>query len=194
MRYNKKWSEGELELLEILVNNCPSEMITAKINKFNRKQQTGITRTKNAVEVKINRMGYSHVATEDNMSAKEWARSLRLNPYRVQGWIRKQGLKAIKGCNYWIISRDNMTEFAICKPELLAVISKDILLYYFGESLTHLILSNKEKSPPTSVRYKIKRTDTGRIYESLTKASIDLGMSRHSVRDEAKRNGWLQFA
>jgi hypothetical protein len=194
MGSNKAWSEGELELLEKLINTCPTEMITDKINKFNRKHKTGVTRTKNAIEVKINRMGYSHIATEDNMSAKEWARALGLKSHRVQGWIRKVGLGAIKGCNYWIISKENMIEFAKRKPELLAVVSKDILLYYFGESLTDFILSNKEKSPPVSVRHKIKRTDTGEVYESLTKAAKDLGMNRHSVRDEAKRNGWLKFA
>jgi hypothetical protein len=36
--------------------------------------------------------------------------------------------------------------------------------------------------------------DTGLIYSSLTKAAKDLGMNRHSVRNEAKRNGWLRFA
>jgi hypothetical protein len=193
MASNKAWSESELELLEILVNIYPPEMITGKINKFNRKHKTGVTRTKNAVEVKINRIGYSQLATEDNMSAREWARSLGVNSYRVQGWIRKQGLQAIKGCNYWIISKNNMIEFANKRPELLAVVSKDILLYYFGESLTHFILSKNKMSPPMSVRYKIKRTDTGLIYSSLTKAAKDLGMNRHSVRNEAKRNGWLKF-
>jgi hypothetical protein len=147
MASNKAWSEDELELLEILVNTCPTEMITDKINRFNHKQKTSIIRTKNAIEVKINRMGYSQLATEDNMSAKEWARTLELNSYRVQGWIRKQGLQATKGCNYWIISRRNMIEFANRKPELLAAVSKDILLYYFGNSLTDLILNKKT---PTS--------------------------------------------
>jgi hypothetical protein len=194
MGSNRAWSEGELELLEISVNSYPTEMITKKINRFNRKHKTGVIRTKNAIEVKINRMGYSQLATEDNMSAREWARSLRLNSCRVQGWIRKQELQAIKGCNYWIISKKDMIEFANRRPELLASVSEDILLYYFGESLTHFILSKKEKCPPLSVRYQIRRTDTGLIYSSLTKAAKDLGMNRHSVRNEAKRNGWLRFA
>jgi hypothetical protein len=188
------WSENELRVLQTLVNTCPTEMITAKINQFHRKHLTGIKRTKTAIKARIRKMGYSRLATEDNMSAREWSRSLGLNVYRVQGWIKKQGLKHRKGSNYLIISRNNMIAFAKRKPELLAGVCKDILLYYFGESLTNMILSNKANCPDFMPIRKILRVDNNIIYPSLHEAERQLGISRVSIKNEAKRGGWLRFA
>jgi hypothetical protein len=188
------WSENELRVLQTLVNTFPIEMITAKINRFHCQNLTGIERTKTAVKARIRKMGYSRLATEDNMSAREWSRSLGLNVYRVQGWIRKQGLGYRRGCNYLIISRNNMIAFAKRKPELLAGVSEDILLYYFAESLTNIILSKKAKCPDFMPIRKILRVDNNTIYPSLHEAERQLGMSRRSIKNEAKRGGWLRFA
>jgi hypothetical protein len=168
-------------------------MITDKINRFHRRKRTGITRTRGSVKTKINRLGFSVIATENNMSSRKWARMLGLKSDRVRGWTRSRGLNYAKRSSSFIITIEDMTRFAEEKPHLLSSVSEDILSYYFGDELTKIILSNRHKCPDLQPRFKIQRLDNHVIYPSLYKAAKDLGMREEAVKREAQRNGWLRF-
>jgi hypothetical protein len=57
-----------------------------------------------------------------------------------------------------------------------------------------MILSNKANCPDFMPIRKILRVDNNIIYPSLHEAERQLGISRVSIKNEAKRGGWLRFA
>lgn len=191
----KRWTEKELEFIEKYVNILTLNSITERLNK--RNANSGIKRSKWAIANKLRLMGYSVVTTEDNMTSFYWAEILGIPKLTVEKWIKKYGLCGIKGgveqkARYYI-SKKAMLEFAKKNPYRFSSIKKDILLYYFGGKLTDIILSYKAPKYSFNSPQKIKQTKTGEIYSSLKKASQQLGISRHSVKVQAQRNGWLKF-
>lgn len=190
-----KWQKEELAYLEKLANTLPLQLITNKINNWNKGKGNNVERTMTAVKVKLKRLGYGTTPTENYLSGHEWTRQLGLKSYRVQGWVRHLGLKSIKiSRNKRAISILAMKEFATQKPHLFSAINPDILIYYFGEDLTNVILNAKDKCPDFLNQKKpIQRKDNGVIYPSIREASMKLNMNKTSVRYQAKHNGWLQF-
>jgi hypothetical protein len=118
---------------------------------------------------------------------------LGLKSDRVRGWTRSRGLNYARRESSFIITVEDMRKFATEKPHLFSAVSEDVLIYYFGNNLTRLILSNKKTCPDFQPKYRIQRLDNKFIYPSLYKAAKDLGMRKEAVKREAKRNGWLRF-
>jgi hypothetical protein len=193
----KQWTGKELEFVEKYVNTLSLKTISERLNKHN--SDSGIKRSKFAIKKKLQEMGYSVRTTENNMTSYYWSKSLGLSKHTVGKWITRHGLYCEKEGSErksrYLISRNAMTYFAGQNPHLFSGIHKDILLYYFGDNLTTIILGHK---PPRQYIYKlpqkIKRTDTGEVYPSLSEASKSLGISKHLVKVQAQRNGWLRFA
>lgn len=194
MGKGKRWNSEELDLLDDLIGRYPLRIIAKKINNWHRKNKTNITRTFNAVKVKVLRDNYSTEPTEDNMTITRWAKQLRISPHRVRGWTRFSGLVHQKVArNKLAISIKNMKDFACQKPFLFADISKDILLYYFGEKVTNQILASKPLRDKLVGNKQITRIDTGETYTSIREASRKTGIIRCTIKREAERDGWLKF-
>ena len=141
-------------------------------------------------------MGYSATPKEDNMTAADWARQLKLSPYRVNAWVKRSGLSSRKiAHNKLAISVEQMTDFAREKPHLFTEAPDDILFYYFGDEVTARVIDYKKKHPhPVGISRPVYRIDTGKQYKSLHEAENETGISRQSLTREAKRsNGWLRF-
>lgn len=192
MGLNKAWTEEELELLIKLVNVYPLETITEKINSLNRKRNTGISRTKLAVYAQIKRLGYSVLTTEDNMSCLYWAKMFKLSPLTISRWVNIHQLLCEKKGGTFYISRKAMIEFAKRKPHLFKKIDQEILVYYLGEEIIKIISTEKKVCYDTTPK-KVKRLDTGEIYQSLSEATRKLNLHRGTIIREAQRNGWLRF-
>lgn len=196
MGQQKKWHPGEIDLLDELIEYYPIPLIAKKINKWHKKNNSKTRRSCNAVKVKLNRMGYSATPKEDNMTASDWCRELKLNPYRVNGWVKKRGLQYRKiAHNKLAISIEQMADFAKEKPHLFTEVPEDILVYYFGDEVTTRVIDYKKKHPhPVGISRPVYRIDTGKQYKSLHEAEDETGISRHSLAREAKRSdGWLRF-
>jgi hypothetical protein len=187
-----KWKQDEDELIEKYVNTVPLTTIVARLNELNKDR--GITRTRVSIQARLNKMGYSTSATENNMSCRTWSRKLGVNIHEICKWVKTDELVFREDHLSMNISRQAMIGFARKHPYYFKKIKKDILLYYFGGELADLIFNDKRDCPSVRVKAKkIKRLDTGKIYQSIAAAAIYLKMDRNTVRKIANRNGWLQF-
>jgi hypothetical protein len=196
MGQQKSWHPEEIDLLEELIEYYPIPLIAKKINKWHKKNNSRTKRSCNAVKVKLNRMGYSATPKEDNMSATDWSRQLKLSHYRVNDWVKRGGLSYQKiAHNKLAISIEQMTNFAREKPHLFTEVPEDILVYYFGGEVTAKVIDYKRKHPhPIGISRPVYRIDTGKQYKSLHEAEEETGISRQSLTREAKRSdGWLRF-
>jgi hypothetical protein len=196
MGQQKSWHPEEIDLLEELIEYYPIPLIAKKINKWHRKNNSKTTRSCNAVKIKLNRMGYSATPKEDNMTATDWSRQLKLSHYRVNDWVKRGGLSYKKiAHNKLAISQEQMTSFAREKPHLFTEVPEDILVYYFGDEVTAKVIDYKRKHPhPIGISRPVYRIDTGKQYKSLHEAEDETGISRQVLTREAKRSdGWLRF-
>lgn len=196
MGQQKSWHPAEIDLLAELIEYYPIPLIAKKINKWHIKNKSKTRRSCNAVKVKLNRMGYSATPKEDNMTATDWARQLKLSHYRVNDWVKRSGLLSKKiAHNKLAISIKQMTDFAREKPHLFTEVPEDVLVYYFGDEVTARVIDYKKKHPhPVGISRPVYRIDTGKQYKSLHEAENETGISRQSLTREAKRsNGWLRF-
>lgn len=184
------WTEEELSLLEEMVGVYPFRVVVEKLNEWHEKRNSKAKRTIPSVRKRINQMGLSPVATEDNMTACMWARVLGIKEPRVCRW-KYAGLKSKRiAHNQSMISIHDMKEFAMQKPHFFADINPEILEYYFGENLTSFILSNTVVS---SKKIKVKDMATGKIYESLRETSRNVFLATCSICREIKKpNGRFQ--
>lgn len=87
-----------------------------------------------------------------------------------------------------------MKIFAMQRPFLFSDVQTDILLYYFGEAVTDLIVANKPLREKMVGNKPVIRIDTGEVYAGIRQASRQTGIPRPVIKREAKRiDGWLKF-
>lgn len=189
-----RWTQEEIFILEKLAGTCPLIDIVKAVKRHNRRNKTGIERNRNAVRVKLMRLGLGWQCTEDNMTAYEWSRQLGLSKWRVANWVIEGYLQPRKIAHSQnAISIKEMTELAKSKPHLFSAVEPDILEYFFGEELTKEILRNKNKCYEWKCRTRlIKRTDTGEVVKGVKNLARQLNIDPRTIRAELKRqNGWL---
>lgn len=189
-----RWTEDELMILEKLSGNKPLIDIVRAVQKYHRDNNTGIERSRNAVRVKLMRLGLSWRCTEDNMNAYEWSRQLGLGKYRVANWVIEGYLKHRKIAHSQnAISLKQMTDLATNKPHLFSAVDTDILEYFFGEELTKKILKHKQRCYEYRCRTRhIKRTDTGEIVKGVKNLARQLNIDPRVIRRELKKkDSWL---
>lgn len=191
---NRFWTAQEDDIIEKMVGYFTIHQIVKKLNKWHRKQATGITRRRQAVQKRINYLGYSSIPSEDNMTTGLWAKQLGISKVRLDNYRRFNGLQGTKiSYNKTIISIKQMTDMLEEHPHLLSDVNPDILVYYFGEELTNKILAHKVvRDKIVKIPAKVKRVDNGMVYPSLRVAEKNLKMSRCAITAETKRNGWLR--
>ena len=189
-----KWSEDELLILERLSGNRPLIDIVRAIQKYHRDKKTGIERNRNAVRVKLMRLGLSWYCTEDCMTAYEWSRQLGMSKWRVGNWVKEGYLKPRKiAKNQNAISIKQMTDLATAKPYLFSAIDPDILDYFFGEELAKEILKHKQRCYEYRCRTRfIKRMDTGEVVKGVKDLARQLRIDPCVIRRELKKkDSWL---
>lgn len=90
------WTKEELLIIEKLSGSRPLIDIVRAVQKYHQDKETGIKRNRNAVRVKLMRMGLGWRCTEDYMTAYEWSRQLGIGKWRVSNWVGEGYLKPRK--------------------------------------------------------------------------------------------------
>ena len=184
---SKNWSPEEKNMLLDLVGSCPLPMIAGHLNrKFNNH------RTKNAVKIKLNRMGYSVKCEWDYLTQTQWAKELGFpNRYRLSNWVKKGKLKPLKLSQHLsAISIETMKGFADKNPHLFTEVDPEILKYYFGDRICHKIQNTKGITGKP-----IKVLANGKVYKSIREAERQLKINRTVIAYEMRRpDGWIKRA
>lgn len=189
------WGPEEEKILEKMVGCYSLHQIIEKLNKWHRKKGTGITRSRQAVQKRINRLEYSSIPLEDNMTTGSWAKNLGISKSRLDNYRRFNGLVGVKvSYNRTIVSINQMKDFVEKNPHLLSDVKKDVLIYYFGENIAKKILDHKDiREKRIKQPQPVRRIDNQVIYPSLRTAGKNLCMSTSAVRNEVMRDGWLKL-
>jgi hypothetical protein len=135
----KKWNQEEDDLLEKFVNTVTVLTIVEKLGQLNSDRD--IKRSEATVRARLQKLGYSVKATENNMSCFLWGRMLGISFRKIRRWTKNHGLSFEEQNCQIHVSRKAMIALAKRKPQFFAEIKKDILISYFGADLTERILT-----------------------------------------------------
>ncbi len=109
-----KWTDEELAIIE-----AKAEVYTVKQIASSLKRR-GYHRTIHAIELKLQKLGYSLRPTLDNYSCQEIASVLNLSLKSVYRWVNRGWLKAKKrSAKHYQIRRWNLKRFLSNPPQHL---------------------------------------------------------------------------
>lgn len=161
------WQESELQILKELVGYYPVQVIESRINKWNKENQTGITRTTNSILIKLSRLNVLEKKKKKKTGTqKQWSKAeieylsslvssypLELITKKINRWHRrfKTGVrrsvcavrKKINSSKYSVNPiDDNMTANEWARQ--LGLSRNRVLRWKREQGLKHLII-NKRK-------------------------------------------------
>jgi hypothetical protein len=180
------WSDAEEEVVERLAETMPLAELTRHYNTFYAKPKGWPERGREAIRLRLKRLGISRKCSLDNFTLYELARQLDCSRDRVESWIQRYGLPCRKvSRNQLAIRRTDLIRFAQAHPHRLAGIDPERLLWLLEDAeLVERIsrLSVSLQGLPRSVR----RLDTGEVYGSCHQADRAHFLSRGSVGRAAR--------
>lgn len=184
------WTDAEIDLLEKISGNYPSQEITKKYNGF-CKRLGYPQRSENGVLNRLKRIGASQVATEDNWKMSTLAELLGVSRDKVRNWVsgryqrgeRPGGLLPCRRLsNITAISKKDFKKFASEYPEKLKGIHPENLLFVLGDRALVRKITTAGR-PTTGYRHRIMNCQTGEIFESARQAGEKLFMNgKHILR------------
>ncbi len=201
------WSDDEIDYLRNLIGK--KQLVQIKQSWNNVAKRNGWSkRSHTSLEVMFTRLcrkvGISRRTTADNWSNKDLARLLDIPVDRIEVWIEKGLVLAIKAKNQHFknaIARHDLKKFAASHPDLFWGIDKTKLSKVLGDSKLAGYIHQSVKQPTVGRPMTIIRLDTGDVYRSAKNAALTLNLGaagknnilRQLQRETPCRNG-MEFA
>lgn len=172
--------------LEEKSGTLPFPVLCRRFNSM-AKRKGWAARSKNALHVKLQRLNLRKKCTEDNLTRRELARVLGINPDRVRAWT-KAGLPWKKVArNQSAIRVEDLKQFLLTNPERATHVPIRELGWLIGEDAAEIVANAKH-----SVRGYAKPVvclDTGRTYPGVKAAARENFVVHSSITSAIERGG-----
>jgi len=183
---DRYWTKEESELLESLIGEYPIELLMGKLQEY--WQKNGMKyRSRGAIRTRIYKKERQGTRSEvDNYSQRQLGALLGIGRKRLNRILAEvKGL--VRLSRYYAISRRQLKNLIMKRPNLFAGIDAEVLYFAIGgdeespaffdycEDIAELVYT----CPNTRIR--VRRVDTGEVFDSLTLAAAAAFCSKDSV-------------
>jgi len=190
-----KWSKEEIDLLEKIFDKYPSFKCYNEYQKQAKKlgyPERSIWSIRWKMRLEFD--GCRNIIRTDNFTVKDLSEILGLSKTTIQTWISKKKLHVMREKGMCIISKKSLKSFATKVPSQLAFVERDRLLYLFDDDDTvDKILSLRPLTKKIGKNKRVMDLQTGRVYESLKQAAIELHYSYRQMGKIIKESGNFTF-
>ena len=176
-----KWeSEAESWLIEnaqclAFPTLCTAFSITANRRGWQK-------RTKEAISLKLHRMGLSRKTVYDSLTVKDLAAMLNISAERVKAWMRR-GLTAKRVGHHWAIQGDALASFFKGNPDEAIAVNHEALGWVIGHDAVALIQASQ--CSKQGVSRPVQCIESNQVYDTVKQAARRTGIDRRRISHAA---------